>query len=172
MHASDFPSSYFHSNIRVDSFLNRSSVRCEAEASCCAVGTYHPSLSGAKQVKVMNLIQVPDKRLLFKATVPLIFRCAYRLRVEGWREAKSPLKLENNYSNFFSVSSFWLFPRRNQLRSGAAVYILLYVRFYVCVLKSVHSQSCRIINPKDQSVFFLPAAFFSNRVHYLHKKST
>ena len=49
----------------------------EVAASCCAVEAHHPSLSRAEQVKVMNLIQVPDKRLLFKATVPLIFRCAY-----------------------------------------------------------------------------------------------
>lgn len=86
--------------LALTSFLNRSSVSSGAGASCCAVGTHHPSLSGAEQVKVMNLIQVPDKRLLFKATVPLIFRCAYWLRhvVEG---SKSPLKLESNCCNFF-----------------------------------------------------------------------
>lgn len=91
MHACiDFLFSHF--TLMFTSFLNCSSVSCEAEASCCAMGTHHPSLSGAEQVKVMNRIQVPDKHLLFKATVPLIFRCAYWLchRVEG---SKSPLKV-------------------------------------------------------------------------------
>lgn len=97
MHAFHFP--YFHFPLVFMSFWIRSSVSCEAEASCCAVGTHHPPLSGAEQVKVMNLIQVPDKRLLFKATVPLIFRCAYWLRHRG-EGSKSLLKLENNYSNF------------------------------------------------------------------------
>lgn len=87
---------------QVHILLNHSRVSCRAEASCCAVGTHHPSLSGAEQVKVMNLIQVPDKRLLFKATVPLIFRCAYWL-CHGVEGSKSPLKLENNYSNFFHL---------------------------------------------------------------------
>lgn len=94
-------------------------MSCEAEASCCAVGTHHPSLSGAEQVKVMNLIQVPDKRLLFKATVPLIFRCAYWLR-HGVEGSKSPFKLENNYSNF-SVLYCQLLRRRDSL-GGTTVY--------------------------------------------------
>lgn len=47
----------------------------------------------------MKLIQVLDKRLLFTATVPLIFRCASVIRhsVEG-REGTP--KLENNYTKF------------------------------------------------------------------------
>lgn len=57
--------------------LNFSSLSSATEASCCAVGAHHPSLSGGEQVKVMNLIQVPDSHLLFKATVPLIFRHTY-----------------------------------------------------------------------------------------------
>lgn len=86
MHAGiDFPSRVLLSlyTLVLTSFLNHSNASCEAEASCCAAGTHHPSLSGAEQVKVMNLIQVPDKRLLFKATVPLIFRCAYAGSVVG-----------------------------------------------------------------------------------------
>lgn len=72
----------------------------ELAASCCAAGTYHPSLSGAEQVKVMNLIQIPDKRLLFKATVPInIQMCLLALG------SKSPLKLGNNYRNFSVVLS-------------------------------------------------------------------
>lgn len=47
-----------------------------AEASHRAVGSHQASQSEAEQVKVMNLIRTPDKRLLFKATVPLIFRHA------------------------------------------------------------------------------------------------
>lgn len=74
--------------------LNCSSVGSESEASC------GNSSSIPEQVKVMNLIQVPDKRLLFKATVSLIFRCAYWLHhvVEG---GTSLLKLEDNHQNFY-----------------------------------------------------------------------
>ena len=60
---------YFSSTLAHSSLLNFCAVSIEARASCRAVGAHHPPLSGAEQVKVMNLIQVPDKRLLFKATV-------------------------------------------------------------------------------------------------------
>lgn len=66
-----FLSQHFHFTLVFTSFWSRSSASCEAEAGSCVRGTYHPSLSGAEQVKVMNLIQVPDKRLLFKATVTI-----------------------------------------------------------------------------------------------------
>lgn len=52
----------------------------------------------------MTPIQVPDKRLLFTATVPLIFRraCAISHGAEGRR---STPKLENNYTNFSVLPS-------------------------------------------------------------------
>lgn len=96
------------------------------KASCCAAGTHHPSLSGAEQVKVMNLIQVPDKRLLFKATVPLIFRCAYWLH-HGVEGSKSLLKFENNYSNFCLILPT---TTGKGHRGSAMLYNLFYVRFY------------------------------------------
>lgn len=60
--------------------------------------------SVSEQVKVMKPIQVPDKRLLFAATVPLIFRraCAISHGAEGRR---STPKLENNYTNFSVLPS-------------------------------------------------------------------
>lgn len=85
------------------------------------LGTHHRSPSGAEQVKVMKLIQVPDKRLLFKATVPLIFRRAYAIR-HGVEGSKSTPKLENNYSNFSVLPS--------ATEKGLPVYNLLDVKFY------------------------------------------
>ena len=92
MHARiDFPFARAHFNTRALILLNRSSVSCEAESQLLRSWELiiRPP-SGAEQVKVMNLIQVPDKRLLFKATVPLIFRCAYWLRHGAERKQKSP----------------------------------------------------------------------------------
>lgn len=116
MHAGiDFPSRVLSLHTLVlTSFLNHSNGSCGADASCCAAGTHHPSPSGAAQVKVMNLTQVPDKRLLFKATVPLIFRCAYAgsvvglckgVRVLGEGEQKSSLSWKIITVTFLSCAA-------------------------------------------------------------------
>lgn len=70
----------------------------------------------------MKLIQARDRRLLFKATVPLIFRCACAIRrvVEGRKPP--PPKLENNDSNFSVVPS--------AAERGLPVYNLHDVKFY------------------------------------------
>lgn len=60
--------------------------------------------SVSEQVKVMKLIQVLDKRLLFTATVPLIFRCAGVIR-HGVEGRESTPKLENNYTKFSVLPS-------------------------------------------------------------------
>lgn len=60
--------------------------------------------SVSEQVKVMKLVQVPDKRLLFTATVPLIFRCASVIR-HGAEGRESTPKLENNYTKFSLLPS-------------------------------------------------------------------
>lgn len=59
---------------------------------------------------------------------PLIFRCAYWLchRVEG---SKSPLKLENNYSNFSVLCCQVLLRGSCLWGGGTATYNLLYVIF-------------------------------------------
>lgn len=86
----------------------------------------------------MNLIQVPDKRLLFKATVSLIFRCVRAGSVVGAEGSKSPLELRNNCGKF----SLFFCQLPPAVRWSAA---LIYVTCYWDVFKSNLDGNHRIL---------------------------
>lgn len=90
---------------------------------------------------------------------PLIFRCAYWLchRVEG---SKSPLKLENNYSNFSVFCCQLLLRRRCLWGDVTTIYNLLCVTF-LGVLKS--ECVCRAADILSINAFHLQ--HFQSSVH-------
>lgn len=78
--------------------------QCDEGIARCQLQRWGRTSSVSEQVQVTEAIQVPDKRLLFTATVPLIFRRAGVIR-HGAEGRQSTPKLEDDYTKFSVLPS-------------------------------------------------------------------